>query len=540
MMRNLFRPPSEALSHDMTAAVKAVHAATPLSGAHAKELPFAVRDLSRLLTQDRSQLAASYWVNKRLLTAYCRYFLPWNLLRLSWLLPGLDLPLPPHATILDLGSGPLTMPLALWITKPAWREMPLTIVCSDVSPAPMALGRDIFRRLAPDCPWTIELVRGPLEKVLREFTRPAALITAGNVLNEIKPSREVPLQNRLAALTRRIASRLADDGRFLAVEPGTRLGGKLMALTRLAAFGARLVPEAPCPHWGPCPMLAERATGWCHFSHITGAAPKDLTDLTKRAGLEKDSLSLSCMLLRRVTGEELRRVEKHLPNVADDDFDDEWFGGPDEADMDEDGSDGWAEAFAEAGPEMFSAEERNTVRILSDPIRLPGLPEPARYACSARGLVLAHNALRVPSGAAVTVRWPESQPRDPKTGALVVTLPPVAAKTPAPAGQAAPGKPGKPAWPRKQPPPSETARPHESPRRPSGPAKPGKPGKPSAPAGQGTKSTPPRPEKTAGQTAWDKPDRPPKTGASRPPARHPARKSPRPAAPGKKGENHER
>jgi SAM-dependent methyltransferase len=434
MMRNLFRPPSEALSFAVAAAVRAVHAATPLSGAHAKELPFAVRDLSRLLTQDRSGLSSSYWVNRRLLTAYCRYFLPWNLLRLSRLLPGMDLPLPEGATVLDLGSGPLTMPLALWIAKPGWREMPLTIVCSDVSPAPMTLGRDIFRRLAPDSPWTIELVRGPMEKVLREFARPAALITAANVLNEIRPSRGTPLQNRLAALMRRIAGRLAPEGRFLAVEPGTRLGGKLMALTRLTAFGALLVPEAPCPHWAACPMLAERSTGWCHFSHRGNAAPKDLMALAKRAGLGKDSLSLSCLLLRQAAGEELRRAREHLRALTDEDYDSGPFGDPGppgEADCDEDGFGIWAEAFAAAGSEAFSTEARNTVRILSDPIRLPGRAEPARYACSGRGLALAHNALRAPSGAAVTVRWPERETRDPKTGALVVVLPPAPARKPA-------------------------------------------------------------------------------------------------------------
>ena len=112
-MRNLFRPPAEALTHDMETALRAIIESTPLSGAHAKALPFAIRDLSRLLTQDRSLLSASYWINKRLLTAYCRYFLPWNLVRLSWMLPGMDLPLREGDTVLDLGSGPLTVPMAL-------------------------------------------------------------------------------------------------------------------------------------------------------------------------------------------------------------------------------------------------------------------------------------------------------------------------------------------------------------------------------------------------------------------------------------------
>jgi len=419
-MQNLFRPPSPVLSGDLKNAMQAVLAVSPLSTAHAKELPFAVKDLSRLLTQDRSQMASSYWVNKRLLTAYCRYFLPWNLLRFSWMLPSLDLPMPKDGVILDLGTGPLTMPLALWIAKPAWRVMPLTVICSDVAPAPMNLGRDIFRQLAPESPWKIELVRGPVEKVLREFFRPANLVTAANVFNEIRPSRETPLQQRLESLVGRIAAKLAPGGRFLSIEPGTRLGGKLTALIRQAGFSARLVPEAPCPHWSACPMLAERVSGWCHFSHVAVGAPKELADLTKRAGLGKDTLSLSCMLLRKATEAEIERAREHLPVMDGDQFDDEYFDDP-EGGRD-DGDSGWVEAFAASGIQGPDKSVRNVARVLSDPIRLPDCDAPARYGCSHQGLVLIQDALRVPSGAAATITWQDRPARDAKSGALVVSL----------------------------------------------------------------------------------------------------------------------
>ena len=436
-MQNLFRPPSPVLSNDLKNAMQAVLAASPLSTAHAKELPFAVRDLSRLLTQDRSQMASSYWVNKRLLTAYCRYFLPWNLLRFSWLLPGLDIPMPKDGIILDLGSGPLTMPLALWIARPAWRAMPLTVICSDVAPAPMNLGRDIFRQLAPDSPWKIELVRGPVEKILREFSRSANLVTAANVFNEIRPSRETPLQQRLESLVGRIGARLAPDGRILSIEPGTRLGGKLIALIRQAGFSSRLVPEMPCPHWGACPMLAERASGWCHFSHVAGGAPKELADLTKRAGLGKDTLSLSCMMLRKASEAEIERAREHLPVMDEDLFDEEDFDGP-EYDGD-DGDNGWAGAFAASGLHGPGKGARNIARILSDPIRLPDCDAPARYGCSHQGLVLVQDALRVPSGAGATITWPDRAERDAKSGALVVTLSVPTEKPMTPAPQKTPG-----------------------------------------------------------------------------------------------------
>ncbi|MDL2210494.1 hypothetical protein LJC26_06795 [Desulfovibrio sp. OttesenSCG-928-O18] len=423
-MRNLFRPPSETLARELEAAISAIRSATPLARTHEKELPFAVRDLSRLLTQDRSDLRQSYWINKRLQSAYCRYFLPWNLVRLAWLLPGLELEMQAGDTILDLGSGPLTLPIALWLAKPAWRTLPLTVVCGDVAPGPMAIGRDIFRALAGDSPWKIELKRGPMDVVLRGFSGKAKLVTAANVLNELRPSRETPLEARLFALIQSVSARLAPNGRFLAVEPGTRLGGKLMAQTRRSAFAAHLVPEAPCPHWGACPMLEASATGWCHFSHSAQSAPKSLADLTAKAKLGKQSLSLSCVLLRPASGDEIARAAAFLPQDMDDDFPDDDFA-DDDAPIQDDAPvsavTAWAEAFAAAAAK--TARDNPFLRVLSDPIRLPDTPDPARYGCSARGLALVLNALRLPSGAAFAARWPQKDTRDPKTGALIVAGP---------------------------------------------------------------------------------------------------------------------
>ena len=422
-MRNLFRSPSAHLAADLDAAIAAIAAATPLNTLHSRELPYAVRDLSRLLTQERSRLSSSYWINKRLLTAYCRYFLPWNLVRLAWLLPSLDLALQPGDTVLDLGSGPLTLPLALWIAHPQWRTMPLTFVCSDIAPNPMATGREIFHHLDAASPWKIELRRSPMQTLLRSFSGKAALITAGNVLNESRSSREHSLEDRLGELAAAIASRLAPHGRLLLVEPGTRLGGKLISLFRHAAFASSLMPESPCTHWNACPMLAERATGWCHFSHTLETIPRSLADLTRLAKLEKQALNISCLLLRHATEEENVAAQNVLRSIPLETGEDDWDDAEDDAASPSGNQalrDAWASAYAAT---RQTARPSPVVRVLSDPIRLPGTPEPARYGCSCKGLTLVHNALRIPSGAALDVRWPEEEQRDPKTGAYVVTLP---------------------------------------------------------------------------------------------------------------------
>ena len=167
-------------------------------------------------------------------------------------------------------------------------------------------------------------------------------------------------------------------------------------------------------------MLAERASGWCHFSHVAGGAPKELAALTKRAVLCKDTLSLSCMLLRKANEVETERAREHLPVMDEELFDDEYFDEP-EYDGDARGN-GWAEAFAASGLDGPDRGARNIVRILSDPIRLPDCDAPARYGCSHQGLVLVQDALRVPSGGAAAVTWPDRAERDAKSGALVVTL----------------------------------------------------------------------------------------------------------------------
>ena len=62
----------------------------PMNGSQKRDLAMACRDLSALLTTERDGLSRPYWTSPRLTSAYLRYFLPWNLVRLSALLPGLD------------------------------------------------------------------------------------------------------------------------------------------------------------------------------------------------------------------------------------------------------------------------------------------------------------------------------------------------------------------------------------------------------------------------------------------------------------------
>jgi hypothetical protein len=382
MPGNVF--PFPALAGDIGKVLEALGTVFPVPASRRADLPAAVRDLSRILTTERGDMARSYWRTPRLTAAYLYYFLPWNICRLAHLPAGQDLGLGPGARILDAGSGPLTLPLALWCTRPDMRSLPLEFVCADTAPHPLELGRDIFRALTGgESPWRISTERASLDRMLLPRGRRSySLIAALNVLNELCGERgrrdAERMGDDLENLAVAAAGRLAPGGRLLVLEPGTRLGGRIVALLRkdAPARGYRIL--APCTHHAPCPMFRRSCTepdaarprnakagagprfsGWCHFTCAAGGAPDGLLDLAKQAGLQKKRLSFSFLFMEK---------------TAD---------GP------------------PAPPEKDAGERNTLLRVLSDPITLPGKAGAARYACSGKGPALLADAEYIPSGALV-------------------------------------------------------------------------------------------------------------------------------------------
>ncbi|MBR5734365.1 MAG: hypothetical protein IKX79_02330 [Desulfovibrionaceae bacterium] len=352
----------------------------PLKSAHRADLPDAIRELSAILTTERYALARPYWSAPRFLSAYLRYFLPWNLLRISRLLQGLPLPAPEgdEPQVLDLGSGPLSVPLALWLSRPDWRAAPVQLSCTDIAPRPMALGAAIMERMAEKLGeplrWQIRTERMPLAQALNSRRRPLQLITGGSVLNEWhRQDREQPLGERLDELASAVAHALSPSGTALFIEPGTRLGGTLTASLRAAAIENGLSPAAPCTHSQECPLLGRRERGWCHIHEgiAPDAVPDWLAALGRAARLEKQAFSFSYLMLRP--------GEPEKPEAA--------------------------------GLTV-------TARLLSDIFLVPGIGQ-ARYACSERGLLLVPHASRFSAGQAVDCQLAGYPKHDKKSGALI-------------------------------------------------------------------------------------------------------------------------
>ncbi len=426
----LIARPSSAMTALLDSYGEHLRRVLPLKAAHFRELPRAAADLSRLLTEERKDMTRPYWSNPRSLGAYAWYFLPWNLYRLSWLLPNLSMPLKDGDCVLDIGSGPLTLPQALWIARPDLRDAKLTFICSDIASQPLELGRALLSALMavhfPDrerMPWTVRTVRAGLDQALREAgckpkqsvqasdrdaaasvrSRGANLILAGNILNEIKAPRSMPMELHMRVLSWRLARALAPGGYAFFVEPGNRLGGKILSLLRKNALELGLRVLAPCTHEAPCPMRAPRCAFWCHFRLDANLAPDWLHELSALAGLKKDWASLSMLMLQRPQSLARLRPETEFfeAGLADE---------PDSAVRD---------GNAGQHPSCLDKNRPLCARVLSEAFSVPNAKGRCRYACTESGLVLLENADAFPESVSAAVRQATPPRRDPKTGALI-------------------------------------------------------------------------------------------------------------------------
>jgi hypothetical protein len=355
----------------------------PMPGRFRAKLPFHVADLSRLLTSGRGDRSLSYLSRPGFLSAYLRYFFPWNLCRLCLLLPSLDIALSSDDAITDLGSGPLTFVSALWISRPELRDTPLEFYCIDRSSPALEAGKKFFDALSGGIPWRIHLIRGNIdarEKAgLSRKGKPSALVCAVNLFNELcedMPHSDTEGFRRMAAACARVMQGYAaPSALILTVEPGVPRSGQFISFLRSAYLELDRPPLSPCLHIGTCPFPGGKKR-WCHFSFGTGNAPKELLSLSAAAGIHKERLVLSYLLAGPVSG----NYAVHASNVA---------------------------------------------RVISDSFPLSN-NKFGRYCCSERGLVLLigeKNFIeKTISGSLVTPVFTTDKQRDAKSGALIAEV----------------------------------------------------------------------------------------------------------------------
>ncbi len=468
---------------------EALRRVRPLSAAHRRSLPDDVAALSQLLTTERAGLQRPYWSSPAAVSAYLYYFLPWNLLRLTRLLAALPLsdpraaaPAGGQALLLDLGSGPLTLPLALWLARPQWRRAPVQVLAVDTAVQPLELGRDLLAalgELSGEPVWPVRLARAPLERAARAAapllaggrTRPW-LVSAANVLNELRfgghgghgphEDADVEAEERpQGCRDERLEALLASLGplfweRDANSEAGTALadaaGGNSPAKLSPCRSADRSQDGVPVVASGsPCGAASELVSG------------PDLLVVEPGTRLGGGTV----MRLRRLALEGGLRAVAPCPHSAACPLLEERGRGWCHFTFDSGGAPAWLEkisvqarlaksglslapllltpraagdagtveargAMAGEGPANRghgeggapSAVTKSLARVLSAPFAVPGLRGEARYACMDEGLALLEDAAGLASGDLVPVRVPERARRDRKSGAVILPAPP--------------------------------------------------------------------------------------------------------------------
>ena len=383
-----------------------VQGVRPLSSRQLLRLPENIRDVSHLLTDQRGGRRMGYLNDTVALSAYMRYFQWWNLLRLTRLFAGLkpsQLNVPDNGICLDIGCGPLTVPIALWLARPDLREKKLTWYCLDHSQTALSLGEELYLAIAARSiadlasarsiaestseqkslePWRIIRVKGELGEPVRQR---AHLVTAANVFNEVVEESGKPPEFTAKRAADIIMHYKDSSAQVLVVEPGTPPAVRFLTAFRGALARKGLNVVSPCPkgmEWTEgtaegkgcaCPMDGGRGNKWCHFTFSTENAPEKLQKLSSRAGLPKERASLAFVLA------------------------------------------------SSSASKSATKENQLEIRVISEPIKLPG-ERTGHYGCSRLGLVLVESTTRLSPGQLLHVQEPSSPRLDKKSGALVIKL----------------------------------------------------------------------------------------------------------------------
>ncbi|MCR4938609.1 MAG: small ribosomal subunit Rsm22 family protein [Treponemataceae bacterium] len=382
----------------------------PLNSKQLAQLPENIRELSHLLTDDRSSRRMGYMNSTVFLAAYTRYFMWWNLVRLTPVFSGFSVDeniralfsaFTDDSVLLDIGSGPLTVPVALWLASPELRKKKLTFYCLDYSQTALAFGEEILLSVAaktslstPDQKlWQIVRVKGAMGTSIK---RKADMVFCANMFNELFWDTPQPLEQVSKKYCSQLLPYLKEKSSVFVVEPGVPRAARFVSLLRDSLMRKSFMPLAPCPHADICPMDGRKGGKWCHFTLLTDDAPARLMKLSAAAGIPKDRASLSFIF---------------SSSTLD-------TGGRGEP------SDSMAARRKGSKPE--SDIEKLQLRVVSDSIRLND-GSSGRYACCEKGLALAIAPEKafssgdlimadIPSGKAARL------PVDKKSGAIKITL----------------------------------------------------------------------------------------------------------------------
>ncbi len=385
-----------------------VQGVRPLNSRQFVQLHRDIRNLSHRLTDEREERRMGYMNANEELSAYVRYFSWWNLVRFTRIfsnLPENAFNLNDGDCCIDIGSGPLTVVIAMWLSRPELREKKLTWYCIDLSSAAMALGEDIYLSVAARLPpkeknapphWNIVRIKGSGGAVVN---KKAAFISCANMYNELSQiSPEAP-EKIADKQIRQLLSYGTDFPSIFIAEPGMPTAAHFVSLMRNRFIRKQFDIVSPCPHILECPMNGFNAkyggkVKWCNFDFSTDDAPSRLLKLSKNAGLPKERAVVSFVFAQK-------RFEKK-----------ENSGGIDKK-----------ETLREGGK---SFPKENEIRIASDRFFVPEKGF-CCYACTNSGLslVIDSSKIGISSGDKISLSMlknTDKLSKDKKSGAFEINL----------------------------------------------------------------------------------------------------------------------
>ncbi|MBO7485830.1 MAG: hypothetical protein J6T84_07170 [Spirochaetaceae bacterium] len=357
----------------------------PLNSKQIQHLPKNINELSHQLTDERSDRRLGYMNNQVNLLCYAYYFQWWNLYKFTSLFASFTAKafdfLKNDSVLLDIGSGPLTIPIALWLSRPELRSLNLTFYVMDISQTALKLGEELFLSAAAACPasnnsdpWKIVRVKGELGT---EIKQKASFITCGNMFNELIQNSEKSLEALAKDYARVLLSYANTDSALLVMEPGIPKDSHFTALLRNYFVKNGFAVISPCPHYEICHMCSSKSKKWCHFTQDAKYAPQKLIALSSKASLPKENVTLSFTFVSNF----------HKPVEKD---------------------------FL-------------TLRIFSDIIKLPD-NQFGKYACSTLGLILVtgSSTRKLKSGTELVINISQASAktllRDKKSGAYILNI----------------------------------------------------------------------------------------------------------------------
>lgn len=264
-----------------------------------------VRRLSRLLTRDRDRLAADYLRDPALRRAYREYFLPVNLPKVQ--VPLAELARHPAGVlrkdrlrVLDIGTGPGTSVLGVMAffaqraTRPSLAFTAIDGVQENLREAEALFGGHADRYGGNASLQTIQCV---VEDAASRLQGRFDLIVISNVLNELFARASDGIDRRVRLVAGILRDLLEDAGSCIMIEPALRETARDLLQVRDGLVGPACIVYAPCLIQAPCPALAGRKD-WCHEDRPWNP-PGRVGEIDARAGLRKDSLKFSYLVLRK-------------------------------------------------------------------------------------------------------------------------------------------------------------------------------------------------------------------------------------------------